>query len=111
MAKVIVTGGLGFVGSNLVDKLIDGGNEVLVLDNVSTGSWENKNPKARYLEMDIRDINDVQISDFVPSVIFHIAAKARIQPSLKDPVGTCQNNIDGTLQILEYARTHQCKVI
>lgn len=125
----IVTGGAGFVGSNLVDKLIDQGHRVAVFDNFATGSQDNVNPKAILYNLDIRlDLcadgpgetyldghEDVPYVigeiDFVPDVIFHLAALARIQPSFGRPHETLSVNCDGTVRVLELARRLNSKVV
>ena len=88
MKKAIVTGGAGFIGSNLVDRLIDDGVEVHVIDNLSTGKIENVNPKANFHKEDISllepEFNHWYLKN--TDVIFHCAALARVQPSIKDPV-------------------------
>ena len=102
MEKAIVTGGAGFIGSNLVDKLIEQGVEVIILDNLSTGKKENINPKATFVMCDLAHTK----TDFLVEqmqgvdVVFHLAALARVQPSIEDPITFNKTNIDGTLNIL-----------
>jgi len=107
MKKVIVTGGAGFIGSNLVDKLIDNGAEVIVLDDLSTGKIENINSKAKFIKIDISDLRPnsnnynriiKELSDV--EYVFHTAAKARVQPSIDDPISFNKANVDGTLNML-----------
>jgi len=104
--KYIVTGGAGFIGSNLVDQLIVQGNEVHVIDNFSSGKKENCNKDALYHEYDISDnaLNDkfVQIMEKADSV-FHTAALARVQPSIEDPISYELNNTIGTINMLKCA--------
>ena len=83
--RIIVTGGAGFVGTNLVKRLIIEGHDVVSLDNYSTGKRENEQDGCEYIT---GDINDKSLLLESYDVIFHIAALARIQPSLKDP-STC----------------------
>ena len=101
MKKIIVTGGAGFIGSNLVDKLIDIGVEVIVIDNLSTGKIENVNPKAKLHILDISR-HQIQIEKLMKGVdvVFHTAAKARVQPSIEDPITYNKQNVTGTLNIL-----------
>jgi len=108
--KAIVTGGAGFVGSNLVDKLIDMGIEVHIIDNLSTGFEKNINPKAIFHKMDISEIDSKHnYYEFKNTdVIFHCAALARVQPSIEDPVPFDKVNVNGTLRILKLA--HDLKV-
>lgn len=107
MSKAIVTGGAGFIGSHVVDKLIDEGFEVTVLDNLSTGNIANVNKKADVIVEDICDVSKLPEVDYV----FHLAALARIQPSIDDPRESNNVNLFGTLNILEYCRRNKAKLI
>lgn len=109
--KYTITGGAGFIGSNLVDLLIEEGHEVVVVDNLSTGKEENINKEADLVVCDIssaggtgpfRDtlINSMKGSDCV----FHLAALARVQPSIKDPEQFNEVNVNGTLNVLMCAK-------
>jgi nucleoside-diphosphate-sugar epimerase len=116
MKKVIVTGGAGFIGSNLVDNLINSGVEVIILDDLSTGKSDNINPKATFLRIDISDMRPgstlFKIAlDNAAGVdyIFHTAAKARVQPSIEDPVSFNKANVDGTLNMLCLAKELKVK--
>ena len=85
--RALVTGGAGFVGTNLVNRLVDEGHEVIVFDNLSTGKQENINSKAKFFLIDISktELFEIQTMDDVMSgvdVIFHLAALPRIQPSI-----------------------------
>ena len=110
--KTLVTGGLGFVGSNLVDILVNQGDEVVVIDNLSSesSSYSYRNKDAEYF---IMDINDILISKTLTDLrfdrIFHLAAEARIQPSFENPHDYLKSNIYGTGEICEYARIIGCK--
>ncbi len=108
MSRILVTGGAGFIGSNLVDKLIELGNKVVVWDNLSTGKRDNVHPKAILINGDIGN-GDCPIGPF--DIIFHLAACARIQPSFKYPVQYHHSNVTGTSRILELATIWKCKVI
>ena len=103
--KAIVTGGAGFIGSNLVDKLIDMGVEVHIIDNLSTGFKRNLNPKATFWKRDISKLDpDKPWSGLENTdVIFHLAALARVQPSIEDPIPFDKVNIGGTLRMLKLA--------
>ena len=102
MKKAIVTGGAGFIGSNLVNKLIEQGVKVTVLDNLSTGKKENINPKAKFIQCDISKSStfDLMYNMKGADVIFHLAALARVQPSIEDPIYFNEVNINGTLNVL-----------
>ena len=105
MQKVIVTGGAGFIGSNLVDRLIDIGIEVHIIDDLSTGKEENINPNATFHKIDISTLeplqNHWQLKD--TDIVFHCAALARVQPSIEDPVPFDNVNVSGTLRMLMLA--------
>src|SRR3989339_1917040 len=102
--KIVVTGGAGFIGSNVVDTYVEAGHEVLIIDNLSTGKEENLNTKANFEKIDIRDkkVHDI-ISSFSPDVINHIAAQIDVRKSLSDPVFNAEVNELGMLNILETA--------
>ena len=104
MAKVLVTGGAGFIGSHLVDRLVSDGYDVVVLDNLSTGKKENVNSGAKLIECDIGDHEAIVKHFDGAEVVFHLAAKARIQPSIADPLSYNQTNITGTLNVLWAAK-------
>ena len=107
--RVIITGGAGFVGTNLIKKLLKKGHEITSIDNYSTGLIENHLDGCEYLQHDIRDIFDY---DFLnPDVIFHLAATARIQPSFRDPKKYFTTNANGTLNIAEYCANNNIPLI
>lgn len=108
MAKCLVTGGAGFIGSHVVDTLIERGHHVYVIDDLSTGSPSNVNPKAEFRE---GDINDPSAYPKRADYVFHLAALARIQPSIKNPIESHNVNVDGTLQVLEFCRQKKAKII
>ncbi len=100
--KILVTGGAGFIGSHLVDKLIEIGHRVVVLDNLSTGRRENLNPKARFYEDDIGSPGVAGIfQKEKPEVVFHLAAQIDVRKSIEDPLGDARTNILGSLNILQ----------
>ena len=102
--KVIVTGGAGFIGSHLADALVERGDEVQVIDNLFTGKRENVNPKARFHEIDIRDYEKLLPVFQGVDYVFHLAALARVQPSIEDPKTSEDVNVTGTLNVLLAAR-------
>lgn len=109
MAKCLVTGGAGFIGSNLVDALIEKGHEVLVIDNLSTGKRENLNDKAVFFEEDL--LNFEKIKPFFEGVdyVFHEAALPRIPLSIERPIETNDINVKATLHVLLAARDARVK--
>lgn len=112
MKKAIVTGGVGFVGTNLIKRLLSENYKVISIDNYSTGKKENEQVGCEYYNI---DINNIMLADYVlfedADVIFHMAALARIQPSLIRPKETIEANVNGTLNILEIARKYNTQVI
>ena len=111
--RCLVTGGAGFIGSNLVDKLIDDGHDVVIIDDLSTGKEENINPKAEFYKYNITTsilLSDVSSSTYKShdwkkhkyDIVFHTAAKARVQPSIDDPIEFNRVNVDGTLNMLKF---------
>ena len=112
--RALVTGGAGFVGTNLIKRLVRDGYDVVSLDNYSTGYKENEQDGCKYVNVDVKD-NTVLLwilsveDEF--DVIFHLAALARIQPSIRNPKPPIDVNVNGTLNILEYARHNNIQVI
>ena len=118
--RALVTGGAGFVGTNLIKRLLSDNrwDDVVSLDNYSTGKKENEQDGCKYIEVDISDrlrrhkafgLEIYQVEK--PDVIFHLAAKARIVPSIQNPSKSLFNNIDSTINILEYARLNNVPVV
>ncbi len=102
--KYIVTGGAGFIGSNLVDLLIDEGHEVEVIDNFSTGKKENCNEKAKYFELDISENSSYENLKNIllgSDGVFHLAALPRVQESIDNPLHFEKNNTLSTINILK----------
>ena len=109
--KVLVTGGAGFIGSHIVDQLIDYGYEVVVVDNLSTGSIENVNLRATFYKADIRDPDISKIFDKEkPEYISHHAAQRVDCDSTDQVVHDAEINILGTLNLLENARQFNIKL-
>jgi UDP-glucose 4-epimerase len=106
--KYVVVGGAGFIGSNIVDKLVEQNHEVVIIDNLSTGKMENINPKATLCKVNIDDTDTETIECLVncmkgTDTVFLLAAKARVQPSIENPVEYETNNTIGTLNVLKCA--------
>lgn len=107
MAKVLVTGGAGFIGSHVVDAYIEAGHQVAVVDKLETGSKNYVNPDARFYEVDIIDSSlEAIISKERPTLLNHHAAQASISRSVADPVHDARINILGSLHLLELARKY-----
>lgn len=104
MTKVVVTGGAGFIGSHLVGALIERGFSVAVVDNFSSGKRERLNPTAEVHEVDIRDPGALVPLFVGARTVFHTAALARVQPSIRDPLTYHDVNVNGTLNVLLAAR-------
>ena len=102
MQTAVVTGGAGFIGSHLVDKLIEQDIKVIVLDNLSTGKKENINPKATFYNLDIFNIDMLRLQTIMEDidVVFHLAALARVQPSIEQPLPYHDANVTGTHNLL-----------
>ena len=98
--KALVTGGAGFIGSNLTDKLIESGHEVIVIDNLSTGNKNNINQKAEFIEKCLTTLEKDFLVGRGIDVVFHLAALARVQPSIEDPITSNEHNITATLKLL-----------
>ncbi|MGM0500514.1 MAG: SDR family NAD(P)-dependent oxidoreductase, partial [Bacillota bacterium] len=103
--QILVTGGAGFIGSNIVDGLIAEGHRVIVVDNLSTGKKENLNQQADFYQLDIQneELKQVFAANEITHVIHH-AAQIDVQHSIKDPRFDAQNNILGTINLLENCR-------
>jgi UDP-glucose 4-epimerase len=110
--KTLVTGGAGFIGSNLVDALVDQGDQVTVLDNLSTGRRQNLDAAigngAELVELDIRDAEAVAdaVGRAQPEVIFHLAAQIDVRKSVADPANDSRVNVEGTINVLSAAKAH-----
>src|SRR3954447_9594145 len=108
--RCLVTGGAGFIGSNLVDALLARGDDVHVLDDLSKGKRENVAAGAELHVADIRD-PDAVFDTVKPEVVFHLAAQADVRVSVERPDFDADVNVLGTLHVLEAARRHGTKVV
>ena len=113
MTKILVTGGLGFVGSHLVDALADEGHDVTVIDNLCSESSSKSYMRddVTYWVDDIRNLNSYKYCNERFHLIYHLAALARIQPSFKDPLTYLSIDIMGTSNVLEFARRCDARVV
>jgi UDP-glucose 4-epimerase len=107
----VVTGGAGFIGSTLVDSLVDRGEEVHVVDDLSAGRREQIAAKARLHLLDIREPLVDALANARPEVVFHLAAQIDVRRSVSDPVDDAATNVLGTLRVLELAREHDAQVV
>jgi UDP-glucose 4-epimerase len=103
----VVTGGAGFIGSNLVDALVGRGDDVVVVDDLSSGKRDFVDPAASFVEADIRDGIDARGAD----VVFHLAAQADVQTSVRRPDHDAAVNVVGTVRVLEAARAAGAQVV
>ena len=102
--RITVTGGAGFIGSHLVDRLIEDGHTVQVIDNLYTGNKEFVHSKAQFIELDIRDPNLYSVlEEFRPDYIFHEAAQTEVSTSMSDPMLDCDINLMGLINLLNAA--------
>jgi UDP-glucose 4-epimerase len=112
MAKVAVTGGAGFIGSNLTRRLISEGHEVVVIDDLSTGLISNVDQeKSTFHQISITDTKALHAASKNCQTIFHLAARGSVPRSIKNPVATHDVNSTGTLNVLEVARNSGAHVI
>jgi len=112
--KSLVTGGAGFIGSHLVDRLLEDGHEVIVLDNLSTGRMDTvahlrEEPRFHFYEVDVAEWGALNYYTEGVDWVFHLAALADIVPSIQKPTLYFRTNVDGTVNILEAARQSQVK--
>ncbi len=114
LAIDIVTGGAGFIGSHLVDKLLGQGRRVRVIDSLVTGSMKNleqhkNNPNLELINEDITNLEVMNKTLEQAERVFHLAARADIVPSIQNPIEYFRTNVSGTLSVLEAARHHDIK--
>ena len=104
--KALVTGGAGFIGSHIVDRLLFDGHEVVVIDNESTDCHEsfNWNDNAENYKYDICDYDKIEPLFKNVDRVFHLAAEARIQPAIQNPTLTTKTNVYGTCNVLQASR-------
>lgn len=110
MSNVLVTGGLGFIGSHLVSRLVEQNHKVYVLDNISTGSMNNYVDDTQFITGHVQKLKDIYFTETI-DIIYHLGAESRIQPSLQNPLETFETNVMGTASVCEFARKHSSKLI
>ena len=110
--KLLVTGGAGFIGSHIVDKLVSRGDEVIIVDNLSTGKRKNLNLKAKFYDISITDpkIEEIFLKE-KPEYVIHHAAQVDVGKAIRDPIYDATINILGSINILENCRKHGVKKI
>ncbi len=111
--RILVTGGAGFVGTNLVNKLIKDGHQVTIIDNFSTGKRKNINSTAYCWEQDIATVDIDTLYEYIKNVdiVFHLAAIARIQPSFERPADYIETNFTGTYNLVRACCHHNVPII
>ena len=109
----IVTGGAGFIGSNLVDALLAEGRKVVVIDDLSTGDAANVAAEADLVVADIQDSDalDAIVDAAAPQAIFHLGAQSMVTVSVTNPARDCSINVLGTLNVLEAAKRHGAQTV
>lgn len=109
--NVLVTGGAGFIGSNVVDAALAKGWSVKIIDNLSTGFKKNINSNCEFINADICDYDSIEQHFKGIDVVFHLAAWPRVQPSIDDPLPYNKVNIEGTLSVLDACKNHEVKKV
>lgn len=108
MKKILITGGAGFIGSNLIKNLKDSNYLITSLDNYSTGKKDNEVKGVEYINDDIENINNL-VNDY--NLCFHLAAQSRVQPSFDFPEESFRANVYGTTKVMEWSRLNNTKII
>jgi UDP-glucose 4-epimerase len=110
--RVVATGGAGFIGSHLVDALVERGDEVIMIDDLSTGSSQNLNPEAEFHQLDIRSRQAAElIRRRRPDAIAHHAAQMSVSRSVREPAFDADVNLIGSLNLLEAARQAEARFV
>ena len=113
---VVVTGGMGFIGSSLVEALLEAGSTVTVIDDLSTGRAQNvahvrHHPGYRELVADVRDAASREVLEGQADLIVHLAAAVGVRQTFEHPVETIDTNVETTAAVLQAARRHRTKVV
>ena len=110
--RILVTGGAGFIGSHVVDAFVQAGHEVVAVDDLSSGKEANLNPKAKFVQMDIRDPELRRVFEAErPEIVDHHAAQIDVRRSVADPVFDADVNVRGTLNVLECAHQYGARKV
>lgn len=111
--KCLVTGGAGFIGSHIQDKLLELGHEVAIVDNLRSGKRGNISPKSKFFEVDVTNISDLEKAfvEFNPDLVFHLAAQNEVPYSMTHPFEDQNINIVGMMNLLELAHKYKVKKI
>lgn len=109
--KILVTGGAGFIGSYLVNKLLDLGHDVVVLDNLSAGSRKGINKRARFVDGSVTNEHDVSQAMKGCNAVFHLAAQTDVRKSMEDPELDHEINYRGSKNVFDAAKAVQAKII
>jgi UDP-glucose 4-epimerase len=107
--KIMVTGGVGFIGTNLIKRLLRDGHTIISLDNYDSGLKENEQSGVTYINDDVNNVANLDIKDI--DICYHLAALSRIQPSFTNPSETFRVNVKGTEAVAEWARINNVKVV
>jgi UDP-glucose 4-epimerase len=108
--RILVTGGCGFIGSHIVDRLVGHGHEVSIIDSLVTGRQEQAHPRAKVEVVDIRDPEvGTIVADLRPDVLVHAAAQVSVSRSMTDPMADASVNVLGTIALLEHCRRAQVR--
>lgn len=108
---VLITGVAGFIGSHLADRLLELDYQVIGVDDLSRGKIENVNPQVEFHQADIRDYGRIASLFAGVDYVFHLAALARVRPSVEDPIKYNSVNVDGTLNVLDLCVKNRAKLI
>jgi len=109
METILVTGGAGFVGTNIIKRFQSWGTQVISIDNYSTGLRDNHQEDCTYYAQDLA--GEIDYDHYKPDYVFHMAARARIQPSFDDPKGYFQSNADATLNLVDWCAKNEVPIM
>lgn len=109
--KILITGGAGFIGSHIVDKLIAENHNVVIIDNLSSGKKENVSDQARLINSDIKDFSKIEeiFSQEQPEIVYHLAAQIDVRRSVADPVSDAETNILASINLIRLSQKYGVK--